>query len=253
MKKILYLSKNIAIFLMMFTIMATMFSVNFSAAGTVKINDETFNVGDTVTYTATLKSEKICSGITAGVTYNDSALELDKESVNVPNLGSLTISNTDTAGEVKFIGLDAITGFDFTEGKLLVSMSFKVKDGAVDNDIELSITDIVDLETNVIASDGYTVEEKITAGSYDGEIINPGNGDDIIEEDQKNQQSKNQQSQKSNKEFDKTTVVWMIVAALVVVAVLGTVVFKILKNHKNKNTEPQISDEKKSDLNKTEE
>lgn len=248
MKKILYLSKNIAIFLVMFIIMATMFSVNFSAADTVKINGETFNVGDTVTYTATLKSEKICSGITAGVTYNDSALELDKESVNIPNLGSLTISNTDTAGEVKFIGLDAMTGFDFTEGKLLVSMSFKVKEGAADNDIELSITDIVDLETNVIISDSYTVEEKITAGGYDGEIITPGNGDDIIKEDQKNQQS-----QKSNKEFDKTTIVWIIVAVLVVVAVLGTVVFKILKNRKNKNTEPQISDEKKSDLNETEE
>lgn len=231
---------------MTFIIMATMFSVSFFAADTVKINGETFNVGDTVTYTAVLKSEKICSGITAGVTYNDSALELDKESVNVPNLGSLNISNTDTAGEVKFIGLDAIKGFDFTEGKLLVSISFKIKDGAADNNIKLSITDIVDLETNVIASDGYTIEEKIIAGGYDGEIINPGNGEDIIEEDQKNQQS-----QKSNKEFDKTTIVWMIVAVLVVVAVLGTVVFKILKNRKN--TEPQILDEKKSNLNETEE
>ena len=242
MKKILCLTKKVAIFLLVSIIMATMFSVNFFAVDTVKINGETFNAGDTVTYTAVLKSEKICSGITAGVTYDDSALELDKESVNVPNLGSLVISNTDTAGEVKFIGLDAMTGFDFTEGKLLVSMSFNIKDGATDSDIKLAITDIVDIDTNVISEDGYTVEEKVTSGDYDGEIITPGNGDEIIEEDQKNQQS-----QQSNTKLDKTTIVWIIVAVLVVVAVIVTVVLKILKNRKSADIELQIPNEEKSE------
>ena len=244
MKKILGVAKRIAIFMVVAVIMATMFSVNIFAAETVKINGETFNVGDTVTYTAVFKCDKICSGITAGVTYDDSALELDKDSVNVPNLGSLMVSNLETAGVVKFIGLDVMTGFDFTKGDLLVSMTFTVKEGATDSTIKAEISDIADIDTNIITEDSYSIQEAVVEGTYPGEIITPGDGDDIIAEDQKNIES--------NKELDKTTIVWIVVAVLVVVAIVGTLVVKVLKNKKGENKNLLLTDEEKSVLNETE-
>lgn len=244
MKKILGVAKRIAIFMVVAVIMATMFSVNIFAAETVKINGETFNVGDTVTYTAVFKCDKICSGITAGVTYDDSALELDKDSVNVPNLGSLMVSNLETAGVVKFIGLDVMTGFDFTKGDLLVSMTFTVKEGAADSTIKAEISDIADIDTNIISEDSYSIQEAVVEGTYTGEIITPGDGDDIIAEDQKNIES--------NKELDKTTIVWIVVAVLVVVAIIGTLVVKVLKNKKGENKNLLLTDEEKSVLNETE-
>lgn len=231
MKKLYYYAKKITAFAVVAVILATMFSVNTFAADTVKINGETFNVGDTITYTATFKCDKICSGITSTVAYDENALELDKESVNVPNLGSLMVSNVETDGLVKFIGLDVVSGFDFTKGNLLISLSFKVKDGATDNDIKLEISDITDIDTNVITADSYSLEEKVTSGTYSGDIVTPGDGNDIIEEDKKNNPNN-----QNNEKPDKTTVVWIIVAVIVAVGVIGTVVVKVLKNNNSSKT-----------------
>lgn len=228
MKKLCYFAKKIAACAVVAVVMVTMFSVNIFAADTVKINGETFNVGDTVTYTAIFKCEKITSGITAAVAYDENALELDKDSVNVPNLGSLMVSNVETAGLVKFIGLDVVTGFDFTKGDLLVSMSFKVKENATDNDVKLDISEITDIDTNIITEESFSVEEKVTSGTYDGTIVTPGDGNDLIEEDKKNH--------KSNEPLDKTTVVWTIVGILIAVGVIGTVVLRVVKGNNSKNS-----------------
>lgn len=236
MKNVLSITKKLTVFLMITIIMATMFSVSFFATESVKINGESFNVGETITYTASFKCEKLCSGVTATVTYDDTALELDKESVNVPNLGLLAISNVDNPGVVKFIGIDVLNGFDFTKGDLLVSMSFKVKDGAVDNDIKLELTELTDIDTNIIPADSCTVEESIQKGTYDGEVATLGDGDEIIKQDQENKKN-NPTQQSQPEELDKTTSVWIIVVVLIVVAVIVTVVCKVLKNKKGENTD----------------
>ena len=223
MKNLFSFAKKIIAVAVVTIIMATMLAVNAFATDTVKINGQDFNVCDTVTYTAVFKCEKICSGITASVTYDHNALELDKESVNVPNLGSLMVSNVETDGMVKFIGLDVVSGFDFTESKLLISMSFKVKEGATDNDIKIEISDITDIDTNIIPVESFSIEETVTSGTYSGDIVTPGDGNDLIEEDQKNIQS--------NKKLDKTTVVWIVVAVVIGVAVVGTAVTKIIKKN----------------------
>lgn len=241
MKNVLSITKKLTVFLMITIIMATMFSVSFFATESVKINGESFNVGETITYTAVFKCEKLCSGVTATVTYDDSALELDKESVNVPNLGLLAISNVDNPGVVKFIGIDVLNGFDFTKGDLLVSMSFKVKDGATDNDIKLELTELTDIDTNIISADSCTVEEAVQKGTYDGEIATLGDGDELIKEDQENKKD-NQTEESKTKGLDKTTSVWIIVVVLIAVAVIVTVVCKIFKNKKDKNADVSASE-----------
>lgn len=232
MKNILSITKKITVFFVITVIMATMLSVSFSATEAVKINGQDFAVGDTITYTANLKCDKALSGVTATVTYDDASLELDTESVNIPNLGMLAIANTENAGKVSFIGIDAVKGFDFAEDKLLVSMTLKVKDGATDNDIKLEITEITDTDMNNVTADGYTVTESVTGGEYDGEITTLSNGDDIIEKDQKNKPTGSAQQGGQSKEINKTTVVWIIVAVLIGVAVIGTVGMKVLKKKK---------------------
>lgn len=236
MKNLLSVTKKATVFFMITIIMATMFSVSFFATDSVKINGESFNVGETITYTAVFKCDKICSGVTATVNYDDSALELDKKSVNIPNLGLLAISNVDNPGVVKFIGIDVVKGFDFTNGDLLVSMSFKIKDSAKDNDIKLELSELTDIDTNIIQPDSCTVEESVQKGTYDGEVATLGNGDELMKQDQENKEN-NQTQQSQPKKLDKTTGVWIIVVVLIAVAVVVTVICKILKNKKGKNAD----------------
>ena len=75
------------------------------AANTVTVNSKEFNEGDTVTFTVKLKADKNCSGINAEINYDSDSLELDKSSINVPNLGQ-TIANSEKAGSIKFAAID---------------------------------------------------------------------------------------------------------------------------------------------------
>ncbi|MEE0061384.1 MAG: hypothetical protein UE295_11210 [Acutalibacteraceae bacterium] len=226
MEKYFSLVKKATAFFVITVVIASMFSVCTFAADTIKINGEAFKKGDVVTYNVMFKCDKACSGINAKVSYDENSLELDKESVNVPNMGPLAISNTDEAGFVKFIGTDVVTGMDFTEEKLMVSMSFKVKDEAVDSEIKFELTEIIDVNIENVPVESYTINESVVAGEYTGEITTLGDGDDIIEQDKKN----NANNKNAIKQpMSKTTLVWLLVGALIVVAVVISVVLKFVK------------------------
>lgn len=226
MEKYFSLVKKATAFFVITVVIASMFSICTFAADTIKINGEAFKKGDVVTYNVMFKCDKVCSGINAKVSYDENSLELDKESVNVPNMGPLAISNTDEAGFVKFIGTDVVTGMDFTEEKLMVSMSFKVKDEAVDSEIKFELTEIIDVNIENVPVESYTINESVVAGEYTGEITTLGDGDDIIEQDKKN----NANNKNAIKQpMSKTTLVWLLVGALIVVAVVISVVLKFVK------------------------
>ncbi len=246
MKRIFSLTKKITAVFIMTVVMASVFSVCTYAADTVKINGETFNKGDTVTYSVMFKCDKKCSGINAGVTYDQASLELDKESVNIPNLGSLAIVNPDTLGVVKFIGTDVGQGIDFTEEKLLVSMSFKIKDDAVDTDLKFEMIELIDIDLENVSEDSYTFNESVAAGEFEGEITTLGNGDDIIEKDKKEIQAS--MTTEAKKPMSKSTVVWIIVGALVVVAIVVSVAIKVVNN--KSSVAAKLSDEEKKILSK---
>ncbi len=241
MKKYFSLIKKATAFFTMAVVMVSMFTVCAFAADTVKINGEAFNKGDTVTYTVMFKCDKVCSGINARVEYDEASLELDKESVNIPNMGPLAISNPDAPGVVKFIGTDVVTGIDFTEEKLMVSMSFKIKDEAVDNEIKFGVSELTDVDVETIPVESCTINESVTAGEYDGEITTLGNGDEIIENDKKNNANNDQKQP-----ISKTTVVWIIVGALVVISVGVSIALKLVK----KPVTNKLTDEEKSVLSK---
>lgn len=231
MKKLFSLTKNAIAVFVMAVVMASMFSVCTYAADTVEINGEAFNKGDQITYSVMFKCDKKLSGINASVTYDKDSLELAKESVNIPNLGSLAIANPDMPGVVNFIGTDIGSGIDFTEEKLIVSMTFKVKNEAKNNDLKIDFVELLDVDLENVTVDGYTFNESVTAGEYEGEVTTLGNGDEIIEKDQKEQKKIQQTTTTQAKQpMSKSTVVWIVIGVLVAVAVAVSVVIKVVNN-----------------------
>ena len=88
----LILKKSAACLLVVLTMIFVSISSVF-ADSPVTISGNQCSSGDTVTYICMIKIDKKLSGINATVKYPAASLELQKESVNVPNLG-MTIANT---------------------------------------------------------------------------------------------------------------------------------------------------------------
>lgn len=196
------------------------FSITGVSAADVKINGETFSAGDTITYIADFECDEAFAGINITVKYPDAVLELDKESVNVPNLGSMTIANTGTPGEIRFTATDIGSGFDFTKEKLLVSATFKVKDGATSGDIQMDIVELINTDLEDIDIDSYFLAEKLQKGVYDGTVVNPGNGEEYTEEE----------STTNPADSKNSVVIFTVVIAVVLIGCVSAIV--TIKNKK---------------------
>ena len=213
--------KNI---LLVAVILSAIFCANITtvfAAEGVKINDEKFNTGDTITYIVNLQCDKVCAGINATVTYPAESLTIVEDSINVPNLG-MTIANSENEGQIKFAAVDAEDGFNFTEQNLLISVSFKIKDDAKDATIQTNIDEIIDVNLANIGIENYLISEKIEKGTYEGEIVNPGDGAEYIENDTGNAIPVDD-SAVTEEQDSKTTVIIITVAVAAAVIILTSV------------------------------
>lgn len=212
--------KKAVVFLFLMSIIMC-FSITSAGATEVKINGESFSSGDTVTYTAEFECKEPIAGINVTIKYPGAVLELDKESVNVPNLGNMPIANTDTTGEIRFTATDIGSGFDFTEQKLLVSATFKVKDEASAGDVQLDIVELINTDLEDVDIDKYFVAEKFEKGQYDGNVVNPDGGEEYLEEEETPTDSKN------------SIVIFTVIIAVVLIGGVSAVV--AVKNKKDKN------------------
>lgn len=148
----------------------------------VKINNNDFAAGDKVTYIVQIKSKTVFSGINAVIEYPKDTLTLDKDSLNIPELGSMVISNADEEGFIRFVATDVQSGFDFSDTKLIVTVTFTVKDGAKDSDITFKVTEATDTQLNDVTLTDNEIIKSIQKGEYDGKIVNPGNGKNLIDD-----------------------------------------------------------------------
>ncbi len=212
--------KRIIVSIFMMTIIMCL-GITSANATDIKINGETFSNGDTVTYVADFQCDKAFAGINITVKYPVEVLELDKESVNVPNLGSMAIANTDTLGEIRFTATDIGSGFDFTEEKLLVSATFKVKDGATTGDIQTDIVELINTDLEDIDIDSYFIAEKLQKGNYDGTVVNPISGEEYIEEE----------STSTPTDSKNSVVIFTVVIAVVLIGSVSVIV--AVKNKKS--------------------
>lgn len=212
--------KRIIVSIFMMTIIMCL-GITSANATDIKINGETFSNGDTLTYIADFQCDEAFAGINITVKYPVEVLELDKESVNVPNLGSMAIANTDTPGEIRFTATDIGSGFDFTEEKLLVSATFKVKDGATTGDIQMDVMELINTDLEDIDIDRYFIAEKLQKGNYDGTVVNPISGEEYIEEESTSTPTDNKNS----------VVIFTVVIAVVLIGSVSVIV--AVKNKKS--------------------
>ena len=206
----LILKKSAAFLLVFLTMMFVGVSSVF-ADNSVTISGNKCSSGDTITYICMIQTDKRLSGINATLKYPAASLELQKDTVNVPNLG-MTIANTNDEGQIRFIGVNAQEGFDFTKKNLLVSATFKVKNDAKDGSIEINFEEVTDVELAEVDMEKLVVEETVKKGSYDGTIVNPDSGDEYIKEEAAPVDNKN------------TVIIVTAVSAAVIIIVLSVIV-----------------------------
>ncbi len=196
----------------------------------VKINNNEFQSGDTITYIVQIKTDTRLSGLNGMIEYPKDALELDKESLNIPELGDMVISNPDEEGVIRFVATNAGEGFDCSQTKLIVTVSFKVKEKATDSDIKFTVTEVTDVQLNDINLADNEIIKSVQKGKYEGKIINPGNGEDIVDDGAYIDIDSSDESTPDSK--NKTIIITLIVAVvLIAVASIGVK----LKNKKNEN------------------
>ncbi|MBQ7385203.1 MAG: hypothetical protein IJW04_01715 [Ruminococcus sp.] len=101
---------------------------------TVKFGNDAVNaqVGDILTYSVYLYSDKLLEDIQAALNYNSQKIKLisvseENSAVNYPNLTE-AVFNPDLQGVVTLNGT-FINGYDFTEEKLLLTLDFEVMAG----------------------------------------------------------------------------------------------------------------------------
>ena len=223
----LILKKSAAFLLVFLTLMFVGVSSVF-ADNSVTISGNKCSSGDTITYICMIQTDKRLSGINATLKYPAASLELQKESVNVPNLG-MTIANTNDEGRIRFIGVNAQEGFDFTEKKLLVSATFKVKNNAQNGSIEIDFEEVTDVDLAEVDMEKVVVEETVKKGSYDGDIVNPQSGDEYVE------------AEEASPEDKKNTVIIVTALSAAAVIVAVSVIVSLKRRKVNKG-----SDEAKS-------
>lgn len=196
----------------------------------VKINNNEFQSGDIITYIVQIKTDTRLSGLNGMIEYPKDALELDKESLNIPELGDMVISNPDEEGVIRFVATNAGEGFDCSQTKLIVTVSFKVKEKATDSDIKFTVTEVTDVQLNDINLADNEIIKSVQKGKYEGKIINPGNGEDIVDDGAYIDIDSSDESTPDSK--NKTIIITLIVAVvLIAVASIGVK----LKNKKNEN------------------
>ena len=125
-------------------------------------------VGDTITYTYTLTTPAAIENAQATTYYDAEKLELveGKAKEMFPVLRDITsvVYNTDIPGEVKFNATEGVEeGFDFTEGGILVTLTFKVLDNSADSAISTTIEEMVKFGEKVdYATGGQIVDAGVT-------------------------------------------------------------------------------------------
>lgn len=185
--KFRYSSKQLLSAFLTITVCSLVFSVTAyaDAENTCTVNDNSFNCGDTLTYTLKIKSasDKF-SGINVSLYYDPSCLELDAGRISVP-VFSNAIFTSEPSGEIRFSAINAAQGYDLRKGGTVIAAPFKIKSGAKEKtDITFSIKEAygMDIENNEGAVDFETQVEIKNGENDERDIVAPQNIDEIERE-----------------------------------------------------------------------
>ena len=154
--------------LLLTVVMMLSLSITAFAAGDVTVNGEAVKSGDTVTYAYYLSGVKDpLEGAGAYITYDNTALEYVDGSIGFDVLSNAMYNME--PGKIYYSAIDVINGFDVSEEKMMVTLSFKVLDGAKgDLLIEHKYDEIFTLvnEEVDLKEDEYTGRAETTVNTY---------------------------------------------------------------------------------------
>ncbi len=229
---------NVKKFLVTVWLVSVLVALGIVQTSAVKINNNDFQEGDIITYIVQIKMDTPLSGINGMIEYPKDSLELDKDSINIPELGDMVISNPNEEGIIRFVATNANEGFDFSNTRLLVTASFKVKEKAKDCSIKFTVTEATDVQLQDVTLADNEIIRSVQKGKYEGKIINPGNGEDIVDGgayiDIDSSDSTDDSQPIDNK--SKTIVITLVVAVvLIAVASVGV----RIKNRRQTTTEQE--------------
>lgn len=128
---------------------------------TVGDKDYTVNTGDVVTYAMTLTTPKAIENVQATLSYDGMTLKLMEASSKsmFPVLGDSCVYNTGLSNKLKF-NASMVSGYDFTDGGQLVTVSFKVLKGG--NTTIATALEVMDAKGGEAYVDNYTIIGDIT-------------------------------------------------------------------------------------------
>lgn len=109
---------------------------NGGASGTLKIGDKSFNVGDTVTCTLSIKTPEIIENFQGQIVYDTKYLECTKAKFVGEARGGSVINSRTTPGIIKFNGSSGVDGYDYTDGGAMIEITYKVKSSGSTNPTE---------------------------------------------------------------------------------------------------------------------
>ena len=132
----------------------------------------TAKVGDTITYTATLKTPKAIENIQATTKYDATKLALVDATVaeRFPNMTGVVANAAE--GAIYFNASEISAGFDFTGGATLVTLQFEVLDASY-SEITTTIEEMVEffgidyITGGEIVADGVAVTENLEVPAED--------------------------------------------------------------------------------------
>ncbi len=140
-----------------------------------EVNGENVNPGDKVTFEIYVNSyPRKIQGVDAVIYYDSASFEIIEGSLELPNLNGFLI-NPNIPGEIRFNSI-SVEGYDFSDGGILASVSFKTIDTSSEN-MNISCTiksfldeDKIDLMDTLTYSRTYVMSGLNTAPGAESKI-----------------------------------------------------------------------------------
>lgn len=180
---------NIAKIIAVTAILSIFFSVSLcsvSAAESFKVNGESVSKGDIITYEYYIGGIKDpLAGVVGVVKYDDKYLEYVDDSIGFDAFNNAIFAVND--GAISYSAMNSISGFDLSDEKLAVSVSFKVINTASKSiNITHSFNEIFTIKALLdnspdLTSDQYDDRTALKVNKYDGVNSSPYLGTDADE------------------------------------------------------------------------
>ena len=102
---------------------------NGNSSSVLKIDGKSFNVGDTVTCTLSIKTPDMIENFQGQINYDTKYLECTKAKFLGEARGGSVLNYKTNPGTIKFNGSSGVDGYDFTGGAEMIEITYTVKAG----------------------------------------------------------------------------------------------------------------------------